>query len=56
MFFPEKREAFIKMWMSGSSIKEIASTIGIRTGMVGIYARIFGLSQRKQPQVNQLTR
>jgi len=47
MLPPEKRETFIRMWLSGASHEEIASALGIPVNMVSVYVRVLGLPPRK---------
>lgn len=53
MLPPEKQEEFVRMWVSGATIKEIASTLGIRVNMVSPYARVLGLPKRRQPPASR---
>jgi len=43
---PEKREAFIKLWLSGVKEAEIARILGIHVNKVSLYAKVLGLPRR----------
>lgn len=48
MLPPEKREVFIKLWLSGVKEAEIARILGIHVNDVPFYAKVLGLPRRSR--------